>query len=208
MAAAACSPPISARDASQPLSTSADASSTIPPNAEHRWAAVALLLREGKQGEELLLIERAQRMGDPWSGHMAFPGGRYETQDASLLNTAIRETQEELNLDLNQTAICAGQLEDTRTLQARRDHAHTMIRPFVFRLQPNCDHALARIPPWPTHSDSPLNDEVNRAFWCSLVQLQQGNKEGSITVPALGKAIWGATHRMVEMLFHYLSTTS
>jgi 8-oxo-dGTP pyrophosphatase MutT (NUDIX family) len=60
-------------------------------------AAVALVLHEPEPGAgELLFIERAQRAGDPWSGHMAFPGGRRESIDADLRATALRETLEEV----------------------------------------------------------------------------------------------------------------
>ena len=59
-------------------------------------AAVALVLRENAGDPEILLIRRAERKGDPWSGHMAFPGGREDARDESLLETALRETREEL----------------------------------------------------------------------------------------------------------------
>ncbi|MEM6704208.1 MAG: CoA pyrophosphatase [Acidobacteriota bacterium] len=66
-------------------------------------AAVAMVLREGPHGVEALFIERARRDGDPWSGQMAFPGGRWEPSDESLRETAARETLEELSVDLSQS---------------------------------------------------------------------------------------------------------
>ena len=52
----------------------ADVAGAEPPP---RWAAVALVLRVGETGAlELLFIKRAEFEGDPWSGHVAFPGGR------------------------------------------------------------------------------------------------------------------------------------
>ena len=66
-----------------------------------REAAVSLLLSENFQGTELLLIERAHQDGDPWSGQMAFPGGRRELQDETVLDTAIRETAEEIGVHLD-----------------------------------------------------------------------------------------------------------
>ena len=69
--------------------------------AEHdKWAAVAMLLRQTQAGPEVFFIRRAEHPRDPWSGHMAFPGGRQHAEDSSLLDTAIRETLEEVGLDL------------------------------------------------------------------------------------------------------------
>ena len=62
----------------------------------HQRASVAVVLREGAHSAEVLLIERAIFEGDPWSGHMAFPGGRMETEDDSTRITAARETFEEV----------------------------------------------------------------------------------------------------------------
>ncbi|MGH7644285.1 MAG: NUDIX hydrolase, partial [Gemmatimonadales bacterium] len=67
---------------------------------EAQPAAVALALLEGSTGLELLLIKRAEREGDPWSGQIALPGGRRDPQDPDLLATALRETLEETGLDL------------------------------------------------------------------------------------------------------------
>ena len=65
-----------------------------------RPAAVALVLLEGPQGLELILIKRAERGDDPWSGQIALPGGRYEGGDRDLEATAVRETSEETGVDL------------------------------------------------------------------------------------------------------------
>src|SRR5687768_9638137 len=66
-----------------------------------RKAAVALIFRSGADGQpELLFIKRADYPGDPWSGQVAFPGGREEPGDSSLADTATRETREETGIDL------------------------------------------------------------------------------------------------------------
>jgi 8-oxo-dGTP pyrophosphatase MutT (NUDIX family) len=75
-----------------------------------RVAAVAAVLREYHGNVELLFIRRARRRGDPWSGHMAWPGGKREPEDASTVACAIRETREELGLDLADTAELIGAL--------------------------------------------------------------------------------------------------
>ncbi len=63
-------------------------------------AAVTLILREETGAAEMLIIKRAERAGDPWSGHLALPGGRAQAEDADLLATAARETYEEIGVDL------------------------------------------------------------------------------------------------------------
>ena len=74
-------------------------------------AAVAAVMREGDLGVEMLFIERARKVGDPWSGQMAFPGGRTSRDDAHTLATAQRETSEELGLELR-NANALGRLSD------------------------------------------------------------------------------------------------
>ena len=58
-------------------------------------SAVAVLICGAQEHEEVLMFQRAIREKDPWSGHIAFPGGRQEPEDQSLWHTAVRETQEE-----------------------------------------------------------------------------------------------------------------
>ncbi len=64
-------------------------------------AAVALILRAGTQDAEILYIERAAHPRDPWSGNIAFPGGRIDPTDGGIRQAAERETREELGLDLS-----------------------------------------------------------------------------------------------------------
>jgi 8-oxo-dGTP pyrophosphatase MutT (NUDIX family) len=90
-----------------------------PDETETLWAAVATVLREHpERGLEVLLIQRAEREGDPWSGHIAYPGGRYSSTDASMQHTAERETIEEVGLDLRAHARLLGRLSN---VPARRN---------------------------------------------------------------------------------------
>jgi 8-oxo-dGTP pyrophosphatase MutT (NUDIX family) len=92
----------------------------VPALAERdepfKEAAVALVLRHNAAVDDLdlLLIRRAQRAGDPWSGQIGLPGGRFEPNDSSLEETAVRETIEELGLDVRQHGVILGALDELR----------------------------------------------------------------------------------------------
>ena len=96
-------------------------------------AAVALILREGGSGLEALLIRRAEHPRDPWSGQMAFPGGRSEPGDADLAATAVREVAEETGLDLAHAGRLLGALDEVRAM-ARLRPMDLSIQPYVFAL--------------------------------------------------------------------------
>ncbi|MEM2035144.1 MAG: NUDIX domain-containing protein, partial [Candidatus Caldarchaeum sp.] len=59
------------------------------------YAAVAIILRNLDRSPEVILVKRASRLDDPWSGQIAFPGGRRKPSDQSLVQTALRELKEE-----------------------------------------------------------------------------------------------------------------
>src|SRR6059036_755615 len=99
-----------------------------------RRAAVALVLRDGPSGIELLFIRRADHPEDPWSGQMAFPGGRSEPGDPDPRATAVRETEEEIGVDLARDAEYLGPLDEVRAA-ARLRPVDLAISPFVFRLR-------------------------------------------------------------------------
>ena len=78
-------------------------------------AAVALVVRPVADDDaELLFIRRAQRAGDPWSGQIGLPGGRFDRTDDSLETTALRETMEEVGLDLRAEGRLLGMLDELR----------------------------------------------------------------------------------------------
>lgn len=162
-------------------------------------AAVALVLRAGagESGDELLFIRRAQHPRDPWSGQIGFPGGRAEPGDAGPRETALRETQEEVGLDLERDAEELGALDEVRAM-ARLRPQNLVIAPFVFRL----------VTPAPTHPSG----EVDAVLWLPLARLLDPEARGTmpyvhegatLRFPCLnvdGLVIWGLTYRMFEDL--------
>lgn len=96
-------------------------------------AAVAITVRSGGSGPEILMIQRAVRQGDPWSGHMGFPGGRKDESDASDMACAKRETREEIGFDLDIYGELVCQLSDVNT-GWRADRPEMLVAPFVFKV--------------------------------------------------------------------------
>ena len=96
-------------------------------------AAVAITVRSGVSGPEILMIQRAVRQGDPWSGHMGFPGGRKDESDVSDMACAKRETREEMGFDLDVYGELVCQLSDVNT-GWRADRPEMLVAPFVFKV--------------------------------------------------------------------------
>ena len=104
------------------------------PAGFQKTAAVAAILRECRDGTEVLLIKRASRPGDIWSGHMAFPGGHRDALDADLAATAVRETHEEIGLDLGRHGRLLGAIDplDVNPIGTRY---RMLVAPYVFALE-------------------------------------------------------------------------
>ena len=94
-----------ARLAARPFSADSD-------EPGERAAVTAVIRNHPERGAELLVIRRAEHPLDPWSGHMAFPGGRRELTDPDLSHTALRETFEEVGLDLRRDGALLTRLPD------------------------------------------------------------------------------------------------
>lgn len=166
-----------------------------------RRAAVALLVRLGDTSSlELLLIKRADYASDPWSGHVALPGGRQEPSDPSLLDTAIRETREEIGVDIAERGALLGVLDE--------------LGPSSPRLPP-----LSILPHVAVVERSlplTLSPEVASAFWVPLETLRAptASREvdldlatGVLRVSSLSykeHVIWGLTERILRQFFALL----
>lgn len=165
-------------------------------------AAVAVVLREAAEAArdpEVLLIERARREGDPWSGHMAFPGGRVEPVDPDPRAAAERETFEEVGLPLGGAELL-GQLDDLQGRHAGRT-LPLVISAWVYHV--------------PEVGPLVLNHEVQEALWVPVRQLVDPRHHVEYPTPRAGypgilvgrperHVVWGLTYRFLEIFLDRL----
>lgn len=174
----------------------------IEDDGSRRLAAIALVLRPGSVADpELLMIKRAEAEGDPWSGHVACPGGRMEPRDHDLEQTAIRETWEETGVDLARDGQVLGALDD---ISPRTPSLPPIIvRPFVAVVKPEIEIVQS--------------SEVAEAFWVPLAALRERAAWGTAMVAVRGHGerqvtafrhgaytVWGLTERVLRQFLQYL----
>jgi 8-oxo-dGTP pyrophosphatase MutT (NUDIX family) len=165
-----------------------------PRTPDQREAAVAVLVRP-RQSLEILLIRRAELHGDPWSGHVALPGGRRAPADADLYATACRETFEEVGVNAAHAGTFLGALDEVGPVSPRLPPI--LIAPFVLA-----------VPPDTTATPDPR--EVQAAFWVPIEALRDRNAASEILVasdagplrfPSMtweDYVIWGLTYRILR----------
>jgi len=173
----------------------------VRPEPQMRLAAILLALRARADGEpELLMIKRAEAEGDPWSGHIACPGGRMEPGDHDLAVTAVRETLEETGVDVVRDGRLLGHLDDlsprTPTLPP------IVIRPYVALVRAEVEILPSR--------------EVAAAFWVpvsalreqtawGLAQIAVGGTLREVSVFQHGEyTVWGLTERVLRQFLAYI----
>jgi 8-oxo-dGTP pyrophosphatase MutT (NUDIX family) len=173
------------------------------PGSNKDVAAVAMLLRDDGSDLQILFIERTERRGDPWSGHIAFPGGRLQDPSETLRAAAERETREEIGVDLGE-AEYLGRLDDLSgsTLPVQ-------VSSFAYLLTPTRPQGATERES--LKANLTLNEEVRRAFWFSLADLVDperhlhsrfpiGGREVLLPAIQIGKGkplLWGLTYRFV-----------
>ncbi|MBW0147192.1 NUDIX hydrolase [Marinobacter arenosus] len=161
-------------------------------------ASVALIYRQADDGGvELLFIQRARREGDPWSGDMAFPGGRMQPEDATPRATAERETLEETGVDLVRHGRFQARLSDLVTRQHSRWRP-MVVTPYVYE--------------WRGSPSVLLNHEVEQTVWVPLDYLAARENQsrlpwrtplGTLNMPCCrfeGYCIWGLSYSMLQEL--------
>ncbi len=163
--------------------------------AESESAAVVVVFDEKREGLSCLFIRRRSSEGDPWSGQVAFPGGRAQEGDTTLLDTARRELYEEVGLKLGEDVHLLGVMPHVNP-----GNIPTMrVSPFIGILAREAE---------PRRGEEPLE-----VFWLPLRELRyrvcsvHSKTRGVMQVRAFvydNMVIWGMTARILRELLNAL----
>jgi len=167
-----------------------------PPPQSGPRSAVAALLR-CQDDLEVLLMQRIERPGDRWSGQISLPGGHHQAEDPDLFATSLRETREEVGVDLAEDARLLGHLPPLAA-KARGRVLALRIVPYVFA-------EVRRVRPTP-------GVEAASVFWFPLGRALRGeldhvhafeHRGAQLELPAWrhgAHVIWGLTHEILSSL--------
>ncbi|OGD53988.1 hypothetical protein A3K81_00560 [Candidatus Bathyarchaeota archaeon RBG_13_60_20] len=158
---------------------------------ESAHAAVAILVRPTTDDLEFFLVKRAEALGDPWSGDMAFPGGKKTPGDRSLMDTVAREVREETGIDLDASR-AVGFMEPLFSNMRKT----LCVQPIIYRLDETPEVFL--------------NDELTNYLWAPLTALRSSRTQATVKgwkEPVFrvgGEVVWGLTYRMLEKILEML----
>jgi 8-oxo-dGTP pyrophosphatase MutT (NUDIX family) len=160
-------------------------------------AAVLVPIVERAPGPGVLFTQRTAHLNDH-AGQVSFPGGRAEAGDRSAVDTALRETYEEIGIERTRVEIL-GQLPDyiTRTGYQVTPVVGFLVPPFdltpdSFEVAEVFEVPLAFLLDPANHQrQAYTRDGVTRQFWA---------------MPYAGHYIWGATAGMLMNLYHCLTS--
>ena len=165
------------------------------------YACVSLIIKSSVTGLDLAFIRRAHNPQDPWSGQIAFPGGRREKEDRNDIATALRETREEVGWQLLETDFL-GYLSDVQA-RNRSGILNFFLRPLVFYIK---EEQII---------DGIDSKEVDEVFWISKEYLEDPKHKTSINVPSRGfdlpgiqfpkgDTLWGLTYMVTQEILNKL----
>jgi len=158
--------------------------------AQDADAAVALILKIENQETEVLFVKRAEYPSDPYSGQIALPGGKRSLQDKNLKQTVVRETLEEINVNLLESCRFLGTMNVLEsTLRPKMN-----VLPFIALL---IHEPLIK-----------LNNELQDYIWIPVGRLYQHESTVKFSFgifPAFivdSVVIWGLTYRILKKLIN------
>ncbi|HKK27971.1 MAG TPA: CoA pyrophosphatase [Gemmatimonadota bacterium] len=190
----------------------------VPAEETDHRAAVVLLLRDaagsradasGSRADaagsraldelEALFVRRAEVEGDPWSGHMALPGGRHSPPDEDLAVTALRELREETSLDPGRDALL-GRLDEIHPRSRRLPSI--AVTPFVGWTEPEV--TVVENAELAGHVWVPVRTLRAPEHRSTLRLERRGAVRVFPTVEYEGRTIWGLTFRIVQEFLEVL----
>jgi len=169
-------------------------------DANLKPAAVLIPLFYKEGHIHILLTQRSEQVIHH-KGQICFPGGNYQSSDATLFQTALRETEEEIGLIAKDVEVL-GELDDSSTITSKY-----IISPFVALI------------PYP-YTFKPNHDEIKQIFSIPLseltneIHLQQSYSDSNKKYPTSyfyhykEHIIWGVTARILNQLIELLKLRS
>lgn len=164
----------------------------MPPAAAS--AAVAIIHCPHPE-ESYLILRRAARPQDPWSGHFSFPGGRREEHDIDLLSTCIRETLEETGILLTRNYL---QRRLGLEIAGHYVRKPVVVQPFLFSLPARLPLTLAA-------------DEIQAAVWLAADRFRDLSQHLNVELvpgrlfpayPIKDYYLWGFTYRLLRTILN------
>jgi 8-oxo-dGTP pyrophosphatase MutT (NUDIX family) len=177
-------------------------SNKITREGDYVHAAIMMILKQSDPGYSLLFIKRPDNDRDPFSGHMAFPGGRMELDDNSKLDTAVRETLEEVGININRSARVLGALDDVNPNNPRA--RNYVVTPYLSVLEEEVDI-------------TPDANEVEKTIWVPLrhlvddkntqvrIRVRDGREVKDYAYNYDQYLIWGMTGRVLHQFLSFSS---
>jgi len=168
------------------------------PSEDHQVEAVVaiLLWEEPGRGLQTLLVQRAERAGDPWSGQIGLPGGRVKQAIETPRTALHREVEEEVGIELEEVGVELGSLSVGHPMR----RMEVRVQPWVYGL---------RVKPMVS-----IGSEIAGSFWANLADLPSTKKMSEITIRnqpwsvesfvVEGKVVWGFTYRVLTELLPIL----
>ena len=177
-------------------------SNQITREGDYVHAAIMMILKQSDPGYSLLFIKRPDNDRDPFSGHMAFPGGRMELDDNSKLDTAVRETLEEVGININRSARVLGALDDVNPNNPRA--RNYVVTPYLSVLEEEVDI-------------TPDANEVEKTIWVPMhhlvddkntqvrIRVRDGREVKDYAYNYDQYLIWGMTGRVLHQFLSFSS---
>jgi len=169
-------------------------------DGDHVEAVVAILLwDEPRKILQTLLVQRADREGDPWSGQIGLPGGRVKQAVESPRAALHREVEEEVGIRLEEFGVELGSL----TVGHPMRRIEMRVQPWVYGL---------KIKP-----EVRLGSEIADSLWVNLLELPSKKKMSDITIRnqpwsvesyfVEGRVVWGFTYTVLTELLPILEAS-